>query len=690
MAQRMLSFIHSRAPRAIGVSDKAIDEHRELIHDLYITRNYTRDQVIAHLKTNLNFNLSPDQFSRAIRRWGFRKQFHSGKSTQPPPDETAGSCATANTPSNDLSCTTDGEHPATAPDPCPLPCTPAKQSKRRIDLDDIPNIDGDCDITMSSPTREKSIEPIQLYSSTEDNLLSAEYLACCHHYTRAFHYYYDILMSFEGTHSYRERRARILDMAGVASTRRTCELVRRMIENELEMSDDPLANEGHSRGLLKQSDMCRMQSFLFHRHLAQIYAYQNDGASMRKHLDKAGNFTKTFDTDGAESIDLWTLLFLVQDKTNTGIPGDILGSLQWDLESYGLNLTNCLQYCWRKLNPAKSMDEARRGYYTDQRVKTEPTEMSDLAVQLSSGYLWKRSSILFTFLWKEIQLTSGTLPWMSGHPTISPAHILLIVSRIIVKRSCLISKLNDDLPIQEKHKLNIHPANLQLYCDSLLGQFHDNLFAPNETKREFATQFVEHHEWFSQLDVKSALASQSQSYPIEVLSHVMVTNIDGFTVEQLSKMMENWTPTSRTLIKGERVIPTVSELSRLLGEHKEQRVLPNRRPADSYIQDRQFPPPSYSSGKPLHLTFVSSHDIYLDALKANPTMTRSLASRSSCSSQRSYSSSLQRFKAAALSRQQQPRLTMALSEDSDVLMGEGFLENLQEDECLDLENRIHD
>lgn len=58
MAQRMLSFIHSRAPRAIGVSDEAIDEHKQLIRYLYLTRKYTRDQVIAHLKTEVNFNLS--------------------------------------------------------------------------------------------------------------------------------------------------------------------------------------------------------------------------------------------------------------------------------------------------------------------------------------------------------------------------------------------------------------------------------------------------------------------------------------------------------------------------------------------------------------------------------------------------------------------------------------------------------
>jgi hypothetical protein len=58
MAQRTLSFIHSRAPRAAGLPDEAIDEHKELIRDLYLARNYTRDQVIVHLKTKQDFNLS--------------------------------------------------------------------------------------------------------------------------------------------------------------------------------------------------------------------------------------------------------------------------------------------------------------------------------------------------------------------------------------------------------------------------------------------------------------------------------------------------------------------------------------------------------------------------------------------------------------------------------------------------------
>jgi hypothetical protein len=58
MAQRELSFIYNRAPRAAGVSDKALDEHKDLIGDLYLTQNYTREQVITYLKKELSFKIS--------------------------------------------------------------------------------------------------------------------------------------------------------------------------------------------------------------------------------------------------------------------------------------------------------------------------------------------------------------------------------------------------------------------------------------------------------------------------------------------------------------------------------------------------------------------------------------------------------------------------------------------------------
>ncbi|KAI6767584.1 hypothetical protein HG530_005593 [Fusarium avenaceum] len=548
MAQRMLSFIHSRAPRAIGVSDEAIDEHKQLIRYLYLTRKYTRDQVIAHLKTEVNFNLSPDQFSKAIRRWGFRKQFHPGKSTQPPPDTTASADTTTTTPSNDLSCTADTEHPATGPDHFPLPCPPETQPKPKIDQYDIPDIDGDGDITMSTPTDDKSIEPGLTHSSAGDLLDPADCLACCYDYTKKLDGYITLSISLEDLYACKERRARILDMARIATTRTNCEIVRLMLETELEMSEDPLDDKGHTRSLPKGAEMCRMQSFLFHRHLAQIYAHQNDGTiSMQKHLDIARNFSDAFDTYGTDSIDLWTLLFLVQDKKYSQIPKELLGSLQWDHESYGLNIEHCLRYCWGILNPTKSLYDAFAVYTAsivydaEQRTKTEPTEISDLVLEDSSFSLWKRSSILFTFL---MQLTHGALFWMSGHPTISPAHILMIVSRMIVKRSSITSKHPDNLKEPEGHPLQIHPTSLKIYCDTILELLQYHYMRPN-TKIEFVTQFLAHHTWYPASDSKRALASQTQSNPLEALKSVLAIRRDDFTADHLSTILEDWTPSSK-------------------------------------------------------------------------------------------------------------------------------------------------
>lgn len=58
MIPRGLTFIESRAPRAAGLSEKALDEHKELIGDLYLSQNLSRGQVIQHLKANRGFSIS--------------------------------------------------------------------------------------------------------------------------------------------------------------------------------------------------------------------------------------------------------------------------------------------------------------------------------------------------------------------------------------------------------------------------------------------------------------------------------------------------------------------------------------------------------------------------------------------------------------------------------------------------------
>ncbi|KAM0432463.1 hypothetical protein ACHAQK_009688 [Fusarium lateritium] len=473
----------------------------------------------------------------------------------------------------------------------------------------------------------------------------------------------------------------MLSMARVAKEQRACEIARQMLETELEMSNDPLAQDGYTQGSLKKPEMCRMQSFQFHWYLAQIYARRNDGMiPMQKHVDNARNFTKTFNANSLVRIDLWTLLCLVSEEKNIDIQEDLLGSLQWDLESYGSNIRKCLLYCWTTLNSTKPTDETSGNYEAGHHAITEPKELTDLVLENSPSSRWKQSSILFAFLWKKIQLAEGTLPWDTGHPTITPAHILMIVSRIIVKRSCPMSKPNNDLMNQEEDQLKVHRTSLQLYCDALLGLFQDEVLAPDEIKREFATQFVEHHSWSPPLASESGLALESQTYQAEALNLVWATKNIPMMQAHLSAITEGRTSLSDNSPRKPGA-SMESDLSRWLGEHQGQRVFTHLKNTDTHVHFQTYLPPTRNSSC---LTgSISSHWRYLVTRNGNPTMSRPLASHSSCSSQRSYSSSLQRFKAAALNRQHQPKPTMALSENSDVLMDEDFLEDLQEDEYLD-------
>ncbi|KAJ4166340.1 hypothetical protein NW765_007575 [Fusarium oxysporum] len=103
MAPREIVFASEPAPRAARLSDKAVDEHEELIGDLYWTQNWTRDQVINYLQTNLSFTISKDQFSKATRRWGFNKQPRGGRSIQRSPNETASQSTPSEAASNEPS-----------------------------------------------------------------------------------------------------------------------------------------------------------------------------------------------------------------------------------------------------------------------------------------------------------------------------------------------------------------------------------------------------------------------------------------------------------------------------------------------------------------------------------------------------------------------------------------------------------
>lgn len=650
------------------------------------------------------FVCSESQFSKATKRWGFHKQPHGGTS-----NEIASQHATNSPVKNELPYTTNSvgipdQRPlltnesnkrprSTTNSPSPRsntmilgpylpPFGPTeKRSKPRRDLDETTvrsllhselDLDSDGEITLTSPTEDKSIEPSPLVQSVKDSQLSAEYLACCYRYTKAFSYYNNISISYNNkTFSAKQRRARMLDMARVAKTRRTCEMARLMLESELKISHDPLATEEGGQSSTKKVEMCRMESFLFHRHLAQIYARRRYGDSlMQKHLDNARNFTKAFDTHGPAPIDLWTLLCLVQEKKDLHIPEDLLSSLQWDTASYGVTIGHCLYYCWGKLKPTVSLHEASKCHDARQRAGTKPTDMSDLALQNSPLHLWKRSSILFTFLWKEVQLTHGTpLSWGPGHPTISSAQILMIVSRIITKRSCMISKHSDDQMDPEKRSLEIHPKSLELYCDALLGLFHDNLFKPEQVRREFVIQFIEHHSWSPPAASKSVITSQVQNYQMEALKLVLATKRNNvFDHVAIKEAIAS----SKKVSENRRALPD-NDFSSWFGDQQEPRASTRQKQNDNYAQWGQHPPASCSSNNSSYFpASASSYRIYIDALRGNPVISRPLASQSSRSSQKSASSSLRRFKAAALSWQHKVEPTTTLPGNSEVVVEDEF------------------
>ncbi|KAF5626594.1 hypothetical protein F52700_8656 [Fusarium sp. NRRL 52700] len=683
MAPRELSFIHSRAPRAAGLSDNAVDEHKDLIGDLYLTQNYTRDQVINYLETNLSFTISRDQFSKATRRWGFHKQPRGSLSIQSTPNGTASQSTPSEPASNEPCCSTteddftdqglihtneSSKRPrsgtssisrrsdTTAHGPSsPLPRRPLKRPKPRSESGDYTsenssdtpmNISTDGDFISTTWTLQSS--PRCQY--TYDDKLSAEYLSCCHRYTRAFRYYLKISIPFQHkTPSAKQRRARMLDMARTAKKRRPCAIVRVMMESELKMSKDPLMGEEDDPCPSDGVEMSPMQSFLFHRHLAQIYAHSGDASLEQKHLDKARNFTKAFDTLGPESIDLWTLLRL-QGKKYDSISEDLLKSLQWDSKLFASDMERCLTHCWRTLRDTQC-PKPFPGYDKERLEGMNPTKMSDLALQKSPLYLWKKSSFLFTHFWKHIQQgLESPLPWGQSLPTISATHFLMIVSRIVVQRSLLVSE-------PDNGPLGLQVSDVSLYCEIIPALLYDNSFTPEHAKREFATQFVGHYSWSPPSANKNGLAREVQAHQMEALESVLAT-----------RRSRSSTPTSTTLkkmpdskeISGKvRRASTDNEFLDWLVQQHEQLASTNQRDTIIYAEGGPYPPSFGSSSISSYLrTSLSVHNMYLDVLNGNPTLARSLASRSSRSSQVSGSSSLQRFKAAALSRKDQTDSTL--------------------------------
>ncbi|KAF4341893.1 hypothetical protein FBEOM_4210 [Fusarium beomiforme] len=691
MAQQELSFIDRRAPRAARVSNQAVDAHKELIRELYLEQSYTRDQVVNYLATNLDFILSPDQFSKATRRWGFRKQPRAVDSSERPLNEAVSKCTASDTTSNEVLCTTTEDDAAeqeptllsksskrprsdassisrksdirTLGPSSPLPRPPTKRPKPKGDSDKttVPHrhvnfvIENDFSFTPSTD------EATSRYQYIYDDKLSGEYLACCCRYTKAFNCYWRISVPFQyKTYSAKQRRNRILDMARTAKTQRTCEAVRVMMESELGISKDPLTEEKSDQYPRVQAEMCRMQSFLFHCHLAQIYAHRSDGeSSVHEHLDKARTFVQKLETESTASTDLWTLFYLLQPTDNCPISESRFDSLKWDNEFFISDMQDCLNHCLSTLADAESFQQALQDYGVGHREMVTPTEMSDLAFQNSPLSLWKKSAWLFTFLWKQMQLENRPpLPWESGLPSISWTQFLMIVSRIIIQRSWAISKPRDDFLDWERLPLELRPSDLQLYRRAIIGLLRGSLFTPEQLKRDFVTEFVAHHSWSPPTAYKSDL-SQLRTYQLEALQCVLAAKRDRRSTTPTSETLTEVTSLKSSRDENQHPSTDDEYLNWLVGQQEQLFSTSQRNTINSVVNSRYAPSFDSSSTTSYLRTSISAHHLYLGALNGNPTLARSLVSLSSRSSQVSASSSLRRFKAAALSRQVRPESSLS-------------------------------
>ncbi|KAH7179082.1 uncharacterized protein B0J16DRAFT_402455 [Fusarium flagelliforme] len=717
MATRRLTFIETRAPRAAGLSEGAVDEHKELIGDLYLSQNYTRDQVIQHLKTNFGFNLSRDQFSKATRRWGFQKQRRGGSSIEPSLSEVATQSTTSDAARNVPPSTTnidiaEDQEPTVTDESSKRPRSAASSISRRSNTtthdssspfvrrlvkrmkpndepgnaptESLPqtqlDFSNDTDLMLTTSVEEEVVDSRSRYEERYDDELSADYLVCCYRYNKAFWYYRKLSVPFPyESLSPKQRRDRILDMARTAKTRRASEIVKEMMESELETSNDPLSEDRSNQPPSGKAEMCPVQSFLFHRHLAEIYEHYSDDASLvQKHLNQAKGFTKAFDKlappdtlslsgeqvlqsmqkkehNAPPTIDLWTLLRLLPGYKVADIQENLLNSLEWDATSMVLDIRDCLDRCWGALNKSEPLPISMH-YDAVQHEKMEPNEMSHLAVQHDPLYIWAKTSLLFTFLWTKIQ--DNTPPIWKCH-TISATQFLMVISRMIVRESLLLSQHVTPPLDPEGRLLELRDSDRQDYRSVVQTLLLVHRWMPDQIKREFVTEFVEHYSWSPPAGRKSVLAQQIQTYQIEALKLVLAGRKEGES--------RPTTSTSTTLREVTTLKAEASEMGSTSedNEFMEWLALPQdqsdstgERDAIAYVKQRQYAP-SFDSSRVSSSLRTSS--IYLSALTGNPTMSRSLASRSSRSSQASLSSSFKRFKASALKRRNSSESMMGLS-----------------------------
>ena len=269
--------------------------------------------------------------------------------------------------------------------------------------------------------------------------------------------------------------------------------------------------------------------------------------------------------------------------------------------------------------------------------------MSLLALQQETLGIWTKTSLLFTFLWARIQDKARV--WKHG--TISATHLLMVMSRMIVRRSLLLSR-NDKPPLDsENGLLEVQAMDRRIYRNVVEVLLSEHRCIPHQIKREFVTEFVEHYSWSPPSGRKSVPVRQIQTYQIEALESVLAARSGGHPITTISSTLKEVTARKAKL----------SEM-RVASMSWDQLDFTSERDAIAYVRGSRYAPSFDSSSVSSYLRAPSSH---LNALNGNPTMSRSLASQSSRCSQVSVSNSFKHFKASALKRLNSSESRMGLS-----------------------------
>ncbi|KAH7136276.1 hypothetical protein EDB81DRAFT_801893 [Dactylonectria macrodidyma] len=350
-----LAWVYSRNPRAAALSNDVIDRYKEPIQQMYLDEGLSRTEVRNRLVTRHDFAISPDQFSKAINRWGFHKQTRKqqGAPTQ---------SSVASVGDNDISQVDTGPDPApssavvetptelskrprstestvslkalddrTRGPALPLPDRPPKRYKAASGADYVlirshcypengtlvrEDDDDEFDTSTDHPSSTETLQPFPIASfhlsteltgfngsstpqdsSVEVDELCAEFFASCYMFESAFSYFAKVSIPFKyKPSSTKDRRSRMLDLARTAKSPNTRQIACVILESELRASDDSLHLGNGRVGMLEDRSagepMTPNESFLFHRHLARIYSYKHHHASeVQQHLDKARRFT---------------------------------------------------------------------------------------------------------------------------------------------------------------------------------------------------------------------------------------------------------------------------------------------------------------------------------------------------------------------------------------------------------------